>query len=240
MLCKMATFAISGLLNYNFNIFMEAGFSLINFILHLDKYLNAIINQLGLISYIVFWLVIFIETGLVVAPFLPGDSLLFGLGVMAGAGQLNIIWLTLGLSLAAILGDSLNYTIGRLLGEKILAKNYRFINKNHLIKTQEIYERHGNKTIVLARFVPIVRTIAPFLAGLGKMNYRHFITYNIIGGAAWVNLFLFAGYFLGSLPWVKNNFSLIIILIIIVFALPPFFVRSAKKSETTINNHLLP
>ncbi|MCX6785199.1 MAG: VTT domain-containing protein [Candidatus Komeilibacteria bacterium] len=169
--------------------------------------------------------------GLVITPFLPGDSLLFGLGVMAGAGQLNMIWLTLGLTLAAILGDSLNYTIGRFLGEKIIAKNYRFINKKHIALTQEFFERHGNKTIVLARFVPIVRTIAPFLAGLGRMNYRHFITYNIIGGALWVNLFLFAGYFLGSLPWVKNNFSLIIILIIIVFALPPFFIRSKEKNK---------
>lgn len=212
-------------------------FSFIDFILHLDQYLNAIINQLGLVSYLVFWLVIFVETGLVVAPFLPGDSLLFGLGVMSGAGQLNIIWLTLGLSLAAILGDSLNYMIGRFLGEKILAKNYKFINKNHLTKTQKFYEQHGNKTIVLARFVPIVRTIAPFLAGLGKMNYRHFITYNIIGGLAWVNLFLLAGYFLGSLPWVKNNFSLIIIIIIIAFALPLFFSRSEKTSENlTITN----
>jgi membrane-associated protein len=212
-------------------------FSFIDFILHLDQYLNTIIDQLGLVSYLVFWLVIFVETGLVVAPFLPGDSLLFGLGVMSGAGQLNIIWLTLGLSLAAILGDSLNYMIGRFLGEKILAKNYKFINKNHLAKTQKFYEQHGNKTIVLARFVPIVRTIAPFLAGLGKMNYRHFITYNIIGGVLWVNLFLFAGYFLGSLPWVKNNFSLIIIIIIIAFALPLFFSRSEKKSEniTIIN-----
>ncbi len=119
------------------------------------------------------------------------------------------------------------------MGEKIIAKNYRFINKKHIALTQEFFERHGNKTIVLARFVPIVRTIAPFLAGLGRMNYRHFLTYNILGGALWVNLFLFAGYFLGSLPWVKNNFSLIIILIIIGFTLPPFFVRSAKKSETT-------
>lgn len=208
---------------------MDFNFSFIDFILHLDQYLNAIINQLGLISYFVFWLVIFFETGIVITPFLPGDSLLFGLGVMAGAGQLNIIWLILGLTLAAILGDSLNYAIGRFLGEKILAKNYRLINKKHIILTQEFFERHGNKTIVLARFVPIVRTIAPFLAGLGRMNYRHFITYNIIGGILWVNLFLSAGYFLGSLPWVKNNFSLIIILIIIVFALPPFFIRSKKN-----------
>lgn len=210
---------------------MGFNFSLIDLVLHLDQYLNAVINQLGLISYLIFWLVIFIETGLVITPFLPGDSLLFGLGVMAGAGQLNIIWLMLGLSLAAVLGDSLNYTIGRLLGEKIIAKNYRLIKPKHLALTQEFYEQHGNKTIVLARFVPIVRTIAPFLAGLGRMNYRHFLTYNIIGGLLWINLFLLAGYFLGSLPWVKHNFSLIIILIIIAFALPPFFMGSKNKSK---------
>lgn len=202
----------------------------IDFILHVDKYLNEIILNYGLATYIILFLIIFIETGIVIMPFLPGDSLLFVAGAFAALGSLNIILLFIVLSIAAILGDSVNYMIGKYFGERAFSGN-RFFKKEYLIKTQEFYHRHGGKTIILARFIPIIRTFAPFVAGIGKMNYSRFLLFNIIGGIIWTALFLFAGYFFGGIPIVKDNLTLVIIGIIIISILPPIiqYIRHKIK-----------
>ena len=192
----------------------------INFFIHLDQYLNLIIQLFGSWTYIILFLIIFAETGLVVAPFFPGDSLLFVVGTIAAAGLLRIEWLFVLLTLAAIIGDTVNYWIGHYVGPKIFHKNNRFFKKEHLEKTHEFYEKHGGKTIIIARFVPIVRTFAPFVAGIGKMSYRRFVVYNIVGGVAWVAIFLFGGYFFGNLQIVKENLSLVILVIIVVSLIP--------------------
>lgn len=195
----------------------------INFFLHLDKNLALIIQSYGTFTYVILFLIIFCETGLVITPFLPGDSLLFGAGALAGSGMLNIVFLFILLSIAAIMGDSINYLIGNLIGPKIFKEKSRFFKKEYLNKTQNFYEKYGGKTIIIARFIPIVRTFAPFVAGIGKMKYRKFLIYNIVGGILWVSLFLFTGYFFGTLPFVKNNFSLVIIAIIIISIIPAIF-----------------
>lgn len=194
--------------------------NLIDFILHLDKYLNLIIQNFGVLTYFILFLIIFAETGLVAAPFLPGDSLLFAAGTFAAVGSLNVLWLFAILTAAAILGDSLNYAIGKFIGPKMFKEHSRFLKKEYLDKTHKFYEKYGKKTIVFARFVPIVRTFAPFLAGLGKMSYAHFLFYNIFGGILWVGLFIFGGYFFGNIPIVKENFTIVIFIIIIVSFLP--------------------
>lgn len=194
---------------------------LFDFVLHVDEYLQAIINQFGVWTYVILFTIIFAETGLVVIPFLPGDSLLFVVGTLAGGGYINIWIVYIVMLVAAILGDSVNYWIGNRLGTKVFEKeNSRFFNKAHLEKTREFYEKHGGKTIILARFLPIVRTFAPFVAGVGKMHYDTFITYNIVGGFIWVTGITFAGYFLGGLPIVKNNFETAIISIILLSLVP--------------------
>jgi membrane-associated protein len=206
----------------------------IDFVLHLDKYLSIIIQYFGLWSYLVLFIVIFIETGLVVTPFLPGDSLLFAAGAFAALGSFNITGLFVLLAFAAVLGDTANYWIGHYLGERVFSGNIRFLKKEYLEKTQAFYEKHGGKTIFLARFIPIIRTFAPFVAGVGRMRYGYFITYNIVGGIIWTALFIFAGFFFGNLPVVQENFSLVIIAIVVISVLPAVWEYFKGKRDAKI------
>ncbi|MCX5848820.1 MAG: DedA family protein [Deltaproteobacteria bacterium] len=193
----------------------------VDFFVHLDKYLPLIIQSCGVWAYVIVFLVIFCETGLVVTPILPGDSLLFALGAFAAQGALNIEILLILLCLAAVGGDSVNYAIGHYIGPKVFHyEDGRFFKKEYLIKTHQFYEKHGGKTIIIARFMPIIRTFAPFVAGVGAMSYSRFILYNITGGIAWVFLFLLGGYFFGNIPSVKNNFTIVIIAIVIISVMP--------------------
>jgi membrane-associated protein len=205
----------------------------IDFILHMNKYLDMIIQNTGNLTYLILFFVIFIETGLVVTPFLPGDSLLFAAGTFAGMGSLNIWILFFSLATAAILGDTANYWIGHKLGERVFEMNSRFIKREYLEKTQAFYNKHGGKTIFLARFIPIIRTFAPFIAGVGKMRYGYFITYNFVGGIVWTFIMLFAGYFFGTQKFVQDNFSLVIIAIIIISVLPAVieWLRNRKAPQ---------
>jgi len=190
---------------------------LIDFVLNVDKYIDLIISNYGLLVYAFMFLIIFIETGVVIMPFLPGDSLLFVLGAFAARGQLSLLTLIILLVIAAFVGNITNYLIGRYLGEKVFSK---FINPNHLVKTKSFYSKYGDKTLILARFVPIVRTIAPFLAGVGKMPYSKLITFSLLGSILWVVLFVLAGFFFGNIPLIENNLSIVIISIIIVSLIP--------------------
>jgi len=200
---------------------LESLHFLVNFILHIDDHLKVIISNYGNQTYFILWLIIFCETGLVILPFLPGDSLLFAAGAIVPESDLNIITLILILLVAAILGDAINYKIGNFLGTKVYTfKDNFFFKQKYLTKTQEFYNKYGGKTIIIARFVPIVRTFAPFLAGVGKMEYRTFAFYNIIGAILWVCSLTLAGYFFGGLDIVKDNFGLVIIAIIIISILP--------------------
>ncbi|MFT8352917.1 DedA family protein [Clostridium saccharoperbutylacetonicum] len=191
----------------------------IDVFLHLDKYLGTVINNYGIETYIILFIIIFLETGLVVTPFLPGDSLIFAAAAFAAMGMLNIYVLVTVLMVAAILGDTSNYEIGRLLGNKLI-KSGKFIKKEHLDKTHKFYEKYGGKTIIFARFVPIVRTLAPFVAGIGEMNYKKFISFNAVGGILWVVLVSVCGYFFGNISVVKNNFSLVVIAIVFISIMP--------------------
>ena len=193
---------------------MDPFFFIIDLVLHFDKYLPGIIDTYGLWTYLILFAIIFCETGLVVMPYLPGDSLLFVAGALAGAGYLNIEILLISLFAAAVIGDTVNYWIGNTTGMKVLEKNYSLIRREHLEKTQEYFTRYGGITIVIARFIPFIRTFAPFLAGVGKMRYRWFITYNVIGAALWILGFTLAGYFFGGIPIVQQNFNYIIYAII--------------------------
>jgi len=193
---------------------MDPFLSIIDVILHFDKYLPGIIDAYGVWTYLILFAIIFCETGLVIFPYLPGDSLLFVGGALAGAGFLSPGILLITLIVAAVLGDSANYWIGHTLGMKVLEKKYSCVKREHLEKTEEYFTRYGGLTIVIARFVPFIRTFAPFLAGVGKMSYRWFITYNITGAVMWICAFVLSGYFFGSIPVVKENFSLIIYAII--------------------------
>ncbi len=197
---------------------MEFIKSAIDLFLHLDEYLQTIIANYGAWTYGILFAVIFVETGLVVMPFLPGDSLLFAAGTFAALGSLNV-WFLIGLlAVAAVVGDAVNYSIGHYLGER--AYSIKWIKKEYLDKTHAFFEKHGGKTIFLARFVPIVRTFAPFVAGIGKMSYGFFIRWNFIGGIVWVLLFTLAGYFFGNIPFVRANFEFVIIAIILISVLP--------------------
>ena len=200
---------------------MELIEAFIDILLHLDKHLDLVIRNYGFWTYGIFFLIIFLETGLVVTPFLPGDSLLFAAGAFAALGSLDAKWLIVLLSIAAIGGDTLNYWIGYIVGPKVFSKEKsRFLNKDYLYRTHQFYERYGGKTIILARFIPIIRTFAPFVAGIGSMTYGRFIAYNIVGGIAWVAIFVLGGYFFGNIPSVKQNFSLVIAAIIFLSILP--------------------
>jgi membrane-associated protein len=193
----------------------------IDLFMHLDEHLDVIIRTYGVWTYLLLFIVIFCETGLVVTPFLPGDSLLFAAGTFAALGSLKVELLYVLLAAAAIGGDTVNYWIGHYVGPKVFSKeDVRFLNKKHLDRTHEFYEKHGGKTIILARFIPIIRTFAPFVAGIGKMTYWHFISYNVFGGLAWIAIFLFGGYYFGNIPVVKDNFTLVIMAIIFISLLP--------------------
>ena len=206
--------------------------TLIDMVLHLDKHLVALANDCGMWTYFILFVIIFCETGLVVTPFLPGDSLLFAIGALSASGGLNIAAICTVLIIAAIIGDTVNYHIGKYIGPKVFHRDdVRFLNKKHLIKTHEFYERHGGKTIIIARFLPIIRTFAPFVAGMGSMSYARFIVYNVVGGVLWVTLLVFAGYFFGNIPIVKKNFTLVIMAIIVISVLPGFIAYWNEKNS---------
>jgi membrane-associated protein len=203
---------------------------LIDFFIHLDKYLPVIVQSFGIWINVVVFLVIFCETGLVVTPVLPGDSLLFTLGTLAALGSLNIELLMIILCIAAVGGDSANYAIGHYIGPKVFHyEDRRFFKKEYLLKTHEFYEKHGGKTIIIARFIPIIRTFAPFVAGVGAMSYSRFILYNITGGVAWVCSFLLGGFFFGNIPTVKDNFTIVIVAIVIISVMPGFIEYLRQK-----------
>ena len=194
---------------------------LIDFVLHVDVHLNDLILTYGMWTYAILFAIIFCETGLVVTPVLPGDSLLFAAGAFAAAGSLDAVWLFILLSTAAIVGNVVNYWIGYLVGPGILQKrNTRLLNREYLDRTHKFYEKHGGKTIVIARFIPIIRTFAPFVAGIGFMSYGRFMLFNVAAGIGWVGTFVFGGYYFGNLPTVKNNFTLVIAAIIVLSILP--------------------
>lgn len=204
---------------------------LLDLFLHLDKHIAELIQQYGTLTYIILFAVIFAETGLVFTPFLPGDSLLFAVGAFAAKGAFDVHLLFILLTIAAIIGDTVNYWIGHYFGPKVFSMNIRFLKKEYLEKTQQFYEKHGGKTIIIARFIPIIRTFAPFVAGIGSMNYSKFIQYNVIGAVIWCASFIYAGYFFGNLEFVKNNFSVIVLAIIIISVLPGVIevIRNRKK-----------
>jgi membrane-associated protein len=211
---------------------MELVNKILDIALHLDKYLSAIIQQYGLWTYAILFVVIFIETGFVVMPFLPGDSLLFAAGTFAALGAFKVGWLILTLSAAAIIGDTVNYWVGHYVGPKVFNKDKaRFFKKEHLDRTHAFYEKHGGKTIIIARFVPIIRSFAPFVAGIGRMSYGKFIAYNVVGGVGWIVLLVGVGYFFGNIPLVKRNFSLAILAIIALSTVPVVteYLRHRKK-----------
>jgi membrane-associated protein len=205
---------------------------IIDFILHIDIHLAELILTYGIWTYAILFAIIFSETGLVIAPFLPGDSLLFAAGALAASSTLNSFWLFASLSVAAIVGNIVNYWIGYFLRPRILnQEKVRFLNKEYLDRTHKFYEKHGGRTIIIARFLPIIRTFAPFVAGVGFMSYGKFMVYNIFAGILWVGLFIYGGYYFGNLPMVKNNFSIVIGAIILISTLPAVieFLRHRKK-----------
>ena len=193
---------------------------LIDVFLHLDLYLDTVIQQYGVWMYFILFVVVFLETGVVVTPFLPGDSLLFAAGALCARGDLVVGWLFLLLWLAAVLGDTVNYSIGHIIGPRAFHGQNRFFKREHLDRTHQFYERYGGKTIVFARFIPIIRTFAPFVAGIGRMSYGRFVTYNVLGGLLWTGLFVFGGYYFGNQPMVKRNFTFVILAIIVISLLP--------------------
>jgi membrane-associated protein len=214
---------------------MEWMNNFIDIFLHLDKHLNSVTESYGIWCYVIFFGIIFAETGLVVTPFIPGDSLLFALGALAAAGSLNVGWLFIILSVAAILGDSANYAIGKYFGSMILKKEGTwFLKKEHIERTHRFYEKYGSKTIVLARFVPIVRTFAPFVAGIGRMSYLKFFSYNVVGGVLWIAAFIFGGFFFGNIPIIKKNFTITIFVIIFLSILPAVIevIREKRQRKT--------
>lgn len=213
-------------------------FQIFEALLHIDKYLGALVNEYSALIYFLLFAIIFLETGVVVMPFLPGDSLIFAAGALAAAGSLRIEILFFILFFAAIAGDTANYHIGRFIGPKIFNKESSFFfHKSHLLRAQAFYEKYGKKTIVLARFVPIVRTFAPFVAGVGAMSYGVFLTYNIIGAALWCGLFIFGGYIFGNIPWVKDNFGLFVLAIILTSFIPvikEIIIHFLKKEKNRL------
>jgi membrane-associated protein len=221
---------------------MELITTILEWVLHLDTHLAQIIQQFGGWTYGILFFVIFMETGFVVTPFLPGDSLLFAAGALAAStGAFDMVFLFVLMFIAAFAGDSVNYWIGHTVGPKAFTGTSKLFKKEYLERTQAFYEKHGGKTILLARFIPIIRTFAPFVAGIGKMRYGYFITYNIVGGFLWTGLFLFGGYFFGNLPFVSDNFSLVVIAIILISLIPAVVevLRNRKpavkiESETPI------
>jgi membrane-associated protein len=218
---------------------MDFPFNLIDLVLHFDTYLPGIIATYGFWTYFILFAIIFCETGLVVFPYLPGDSLLFVAGALAGGGFLKVEILIPLLIAAAVIGDSVNYWIGHTTGMKVFENNYSLVKKEQLKKTEEYFARYGGLTIVIARFVPFIRTFAPFLAGVGKMSYRWFLMYNVLGAILWISGFVLAGYFFGSLPVVKENFSLIIYAIIglSLFAVASIIVGMVRSPKPDTENN---
>jgi membrane-associated protein len=204
---------------------MEIVMFVVDLFLHVDEHLLAIATAYGPWIYVLLFLIVFLETGVVVTPFLPGDSLLFATGALAALGAIDIVVVLVLLNVAAILGDSVNYAIGRAVGPRVFTEHSRFLKHEHLVRTQRFYERHGGKTIVFARFVPIIRTFAPFVAGVGRMHYSRFLAFNVGGGTVWVWSFGLLGYFFGNQPIVKENFGLAI-LAVIFLSLVPLFVEA--------------
>lgn len=202
----------------------------IDVFLHLDQYLSQVVADYGMLTYLILFLIIFAETGLVVTPFLPGDSLLFAAGAIASLGGLNPFLLAALLIAAAILGDAVNYFVGKYIGPKVFSRDYRFLKREHLERTQLFYEKHGGKTIIIARFMPIVRTFAPFVAGISSMKYSKFLFYNIVGAVVWVVSFVALGYVVGENPLVKKNFTLVIFGIIFISILPAI-IQALKPSK---------
>ena len=193
---------------------------LIDFILHVDQHLLEFIRDYGIWIYAILFLIIFVETGLVVMPLLPGDSLLFAAGAIAATGTMDPVLLSGLLFVAAVLGDTVNYQVGRYIGPRVFDMNLRLIKRDHLLKTQSFFKKHGGKTIIFARFLPIIRTFAPFIAGVSHMHYPRFLMFNVIGGAAWILSFIWLGYFFGNLPVIKDNFTYVIFAIIGISMLP--------------------
>ena len=213
---------------------MELITTFVQYFLHLDQHLNAVIQSYGFWTYLILFFIIFCETGLVVTPILPGDSLLFAAGTFAALGSLQLEALLMVLSVAAVAGDSVNYSIGYVVGPKVFSqRETRFFKKEYLDRTHAFYERHGGKTIIIARFMPIIRTFAPFVAGIGSMTYPRFLAYNVVGGIAWIGLFVCGGYFFGNIPVVKQNFTLVIMAIIFISILPGIieFVRHRLRAQ---------
>ncbi len=210
---------------------MELLKEIIDVFLHLDKHLTSIVAAYGTLTYFLLFAIIFMETGLVVTPFLPGDSLLFATGAVVALPNsgLNLLLMGILLFIAAVIGDTVNYSVGKYIGHRAFSINNRFIKQEYLLQTQKFYEKHGAKMIIFARFVPIIRTFAPFVAGVGTMEYKKFITYNIVGGFLWVAIFLSAGYFFGTTPIVRKNFTLVIFGIIIISILPAVFEIVKQK-----------
>jgi membrane-associated protein len=207
----------------------------IDFIVHIDVHLDQIIRSYGGWTYGILFAIVFCETGLVVMPLLPGDSLLFAVGTFAALGSLRLDLTIVLLTVAAILGDTVNYWIGAKVGPRVFhGENVRFLNRKHLDRTHEFYEKYGGKTIIIARFVPIVRTFAPFVAGIGRMSYRRFLAYNVVGGVLWILLFVLGGYFFGNLPVVRRNFTLVIMAIIVLSILPAVveFIRQRRLARS--------
>jgi len=222
---------------------MDIVLKFVDIFIHLDVYLSDIISTYGVWTYAILFLVIFMETGFVVTPFLPGDSLLFAAGAFAALGSLNIFFLVGLLIFAAVIGDTLNYWIGHKIGDKVYTSEIKWIKKEYIDRTQKFYEKHGGKTIFLARFVPIIRTFAPFVAGIGKMPYGYFISYNLVGGIAWVMLFTFVGFFFGNIPFIKHNFSLVIMAIIMISIIPMLIeawkAYREKRNYSETNNDII-
>jgi membrane-associated protein len=204
--------------------------TLLDFIFHIDIYLAALIQDYGSLVYLLLFLIIFLETGFVITPFLPGDSMIFVAGTFAAVGALNVYLLFLLLAAAAILGDTVNYWIGRYLGVRVFS---RFIRRENMEKTKTFFANHGKETIVLARFIPVVRTFAPFVAGIGKMHYPAFLSYNVFGGIFWVALFVFSGYYLGNIPFVRDNLGIIIILIMLTSFIPAIAEYAKNRIKNT-------
>lgn len=200
---------------------IQLGANFLDFVLHIDRHLNLLISHYGTLTYVILFVIIFMETGFVITPFLPGDSLLFAAGTICALGALDILSLFTLLVTAAISGDNVNYCIGYHIGPKIFSKeNVRFLNRKHLDRTHQFYEKYGGKTIIMARFMPIIRTFAPFVAGIGRMTYLRFLSYDIAGGILWIGICSFSGYFFGNIPVIKNNFSVVILVIIFISILP--------------------
>jgi membrane-associated protein len=211
---------------------MELVQHLLDFVIHLDRHLVALVADYGAWTYAILFLIIFCETGLVVTPFLPGDSLLFAVGAVAATGALDPLSLCALLAVAAIAGDTANYAAGAWIGPVVFHReDSRLLNKKHLERTHRFYEKYGGKTIIIARFIPIIRTFAPFVAGIGRMTYPRFLIYNATGGVVWITAFVYAGYYFGNIPLVKQNFSLVILAIIVISILPGVFEYWRHRSE---------